>query len=132
MPHGPWRGPSMLPQALIDQIDERRADIQSIYEYIGMKDMSISIAWLRSNLPYYCIPEFIGHSKKAEVKDLYHPLVENCISNDLNLNNKSLLLTGSNMSGKSTFIKAFSLNLIASQTLNTSFSRGAVIGRLTM
>lgn len=52
----------------------------------------------------------------------YHPLVKDCVANNLHLEQKSLLLRGSNMSGKSTFIKAVNLNIIASQVLNISLT----------
>ena len=108
---------------ILKQIKEKRTDIGSLYKFIGFIDMSLAISSLRSDLPYYSIPEITDSKKVLNVEGLFHPLVENCISNDLHLNNQSLLLTGSNMSGKSTFIKAISLNLIASQILNTSFSK---------
>ena len=107
---------------LLEEIRIVRKDIQYLFEWIGNVDMAISIASLREGLPYYSHPIFSKPQKAITLQSLYHPLVKNCVENDLHLYNKSLLLTGSNMSGKSTFIKAVNLNIIASQVLHTSFT----------
>jgi len=85
--------------------------------------MAISIGSLRTGLPYFSHPTFLEKTKELQVKGLYHPLISDCVSNDIHLKNKSLLLTGSNMAGKSTFIKAINLNILSSQVLNTSFAK---------
>ncbi len=109
--------------AVVDKIGASRKSIEQLYLFIGGVDMAISIASLRAGLPYYCQATFVSTQKELKVQSLYHPLIEHCVANDLHLKGKSLLLTGSNMSGKSTFIKAINLNLIAAQTLNTSFAK---------
>lgn len=108
--------------ALVDDINATRSDILALYEYIGSIDMAISVAALRVGLPYYSLPHFTQPTKEINLEGVYHPLLENGVPNDLQLTNKSLLLTGSNMSGKSTFIRAINLNVIASQVLHTSFT----------
>ena len=108
---------------LVKKIEEEQTTIESLYRFIGAIDMALSIASLRSGLSYYAVPNFTTDNKEFKVQQIYHPLVENCVANDLHLEEKSLLLTGSNMSGKSTFVKALNLNLITSQVLNTSFSK---------
>ena len=112
----------ILFQKVIDHIKERRDDIHTLYKYVGEIDAAISISLLRDGLDSYCKPVFVEHKKDMFFAELYHPLINACVANDLHLVNKSLLLTGSNMSGKSTFIKSIGLNVIASQTLNTSFT----------
>ena len=107
---------------LVDKIRVSRPQIENVCTAIGEIDIAISICSLRDGLPYYSIPTFEKQSKELEVKALYHPLVTDCIANDIALQDKSLLLTGSNMAGKSTFIKAVNLNALSSQVLNTSFT----------
>jgi len=107
---------------VVDQIENRRNDIKKLFEYIGEIDTAISIGSLRTGLPFFSKPIFERNKKEIELESVYHPLVENCVTNDLHLIKKGLLLTGSNMSGKSTFVKAINLNAIAAQTLNTSFT----------
>lgn len=116
-------GEVILFHKIVDHITEQREDIHKLYKYIGEIDMAVSIGLLRSSLPYYSKPIFVNGKKEITFSELYHPLISDCVSNDLHLSEKSMLLTGSNMSGKSTFIKSIGLNAIASQTMNTSFSK---------
>lgn len=46
---------------------------------------------------------------KFSLTGVYHPLVKNAVSNDLTATRNLILLTGPNMSGKSTLLKAISL-----------------------
>jgi len=109
--------------SIVDKMETNRGEVEDLFVFIGEVDIAISIASLRTGLPYYSQAQWIVTKKEIAVVDLYHPLVPNCVGNDLHLVDKSLLLTGSNMSGKSTFIRAVNLNAIAAQTLNTSFTK---------
>jgi len=110
-------------EKLVDRINDKRDSIENIYIAIGKIDVAISICSLRDGLKYYSIPQFIEGQKELNIKGLYHPLIEECVSNDIHLKQKSLLLTGSNMAGKSTFIKTINLNALSSQVMNTSFAQ---------
>jgi len=57
-----------------------------------------------------------------EATAVYHPLIENCVTNSIRVNDKSILLTGSNMSGKTSFIRTIGINAITALTLNTCFA----------
>jgi DNA mismatch repair protein MutS len=57
----------------------------------------------------FCFPEF-NDSNKIILKDFYHPLLKSAVRNDLIiLEENVLLITGPNMSGKSTLLKSISL-----------------------
>ena len=84
-------------------------------------DVAISTASLKSGGLEICAPSF-NTSNTLNVSEIYHPLIKNCITNNVNLLDKSMLLTGSNMSGKSTFIRTVALNSILAQTLHISFA----------
>jgi len=113
--------------SVVDEIKAAREPLDDFFVLIGELDLALSVAALRVGLPHYSTPTFAPPQKEIEVTSLYHPLVKDCVANDLRLINSSLLLTGSNMSGKSTFIKAINLNIIAAQALNTSFSQSCRI-----
>ena len=100
-------------------IEQKKAQIQGIFDAIGFVDSAISIASFRKQLPYYCKPEFISKDKTLQVEDVYNPLVQHCVPNSLNLSQVSVLLTGSNMSGKTTFVRTIGLNSILAQTICT-------------
>ena len=54
------------------------------------------------------------------IKQLWHPCVQNPIKNDVKLDN--LIITGPNAGGKSTLIKSILLNIVLSQTLGVANS----------
>jgi DNA mismatch repair ATPase MutS len=83
--------------------------------------VAISIASLKSNDLHICKPSF-STSNEFNISKIYHPLIENCITNDMNLKDKILLLKGSNMSRKSTFIRTVAINSILVQTLHICFA----------
>ncbi len=53
-----------------------------------------------------------------EAEGLYHPLIAQPVKNNISAH-RSILLTGSNASGKSTFIKTVAVNAILAQTIHT-------------
>ena len=74
---------------------------------------------------YYCRPEFLDEKKagcRIDVEELYHPLLTHPVANSLYAEG-GILLTGSNASGKSTFMKNMAVNAILVQALNTSLSK---------
>ncbi|KQS28334.1 DNA mismatch repair protein MutS [Dyadobacter sp. Leaf189] len=103
-------------------LENRKADISAVFHFVAETDLALSTLALREDIPYYCIPEINASDKRLTVKDMYHPLLFGGVSNDIDLNNKSALLTGSNMSGKTTFIRTVGINAILGQTINTCFA----------
>jgi len=106
----------------LKHIDTKRAEIEDVFLFVGEIDAICSIASLRSGLKDFCIPEISDRQKRLFARDVYHPLIENCVKNTLDVNDKSILLTGSNMSGKTSFIRTIALNVITGLTLNTCFA----------
>ena len=102
-------------------MDAKRTDIEVVFAYVGRIDMLLSVAHLQENLPYYCKPQWTDAG--LQMSDVYHPLIEQCITNTLNTKGKSVLLTGSNMSGKTTFIRTVALNMLSAQALDMCFAR---------
>lgn len=97
-------------------------EIMEVYELLGYIEAMIAAASFRELLPQYCKPELtVTKEKYIEAKELYHPLISEPVANSIN-ENKCVLLTGSNASGKSTFLKTVAINAILSQTLYTSVS----------
>ncbi len=92
------------------------------YETIASLDASISIASYLKGIRCFCKPN-LNNTNTFDVKDLYHPLLENPVSNSLKINNKSCLITGSNMAGKTTFIKTIGVNIILAQSLSICLAK---------
>jgi len=98
-------------------IKERSEEFHALYRAFGEIDMSICIASFRQSLPGYALPEFC-EDRGIEFEEIYHPLIPAPVANTGIVKNDSII-TGSNASGKSTFIKALAINGILAQTINT-------------
>lgn len=107
--------------SLIRSFFNCRNDVQKLYVFIGEIEVSLTIASLRSEGRENCIPKFYDE-KTLVVENMYHPLLKKCVSNSINLLNESLLLTGTNMSGKTTFIRTIGVNSILAQTLGICYA----------
>ena len=68
-------------------------------------------------------------NNKIVANQIYHPLIIDCVPNSISVVHKSILLTGSNMSGKTTFIRTIGLNIITGLTINTCFAESMTIPR---
>ncbi|WP_033168073.1 hypothetical protein [Clostridium sp. KNHs205] len=97
-----------------------------LFEILGFLDAMTAVANYKLLLPYYSIPELKKEGTKdfegLIIEELYHPGVLEPVPNSIRAR-KGIVLTGSNASGKSTFLKAVALNGILSQTLYLSTSR---------
>ncbi len=98
-------------------LENKRESYLQLFEEIGRLDAAISIASFRKSLPFYTEPEF--HSERSvHMEEMYHPLIEEPVSNSMDWS-RNCIITGSNASGKSTWIKAVAINLILAQTICT-------------
>lgn len=109
--------------SIIDSLRSQKDLLKRLFKFIGTVDTAISIASLRHSWEgEYCKPVF-NQENCIHISGVKHPLVVNCVPNDLDLQHKNLLLTGSNMSGKTTFIRSVGVNLILGQTLFTCMAK---------
>ncbi|MCF1422243.1 MutS-related protein [Mangrovimonas futianensis] len=106
----------------LKRLDSKRGEIESIFKFVGHIDMLISLASLRNGIETFCLP-IINDEDKILAKDISHPLIFNCTTNSIDITEKSILLTGSNMSGKTSFIRGIGLNVITGLTINTCFAK---------
>ncbi len=108
---------------VLEVLDARRKDIHTLFAYAGKVDTALSVAAIREKVPYYCRPEYSTEAAELAFEEAYHPLIPDCVANSLHVNSRSVLLTGSNMAGKSSFIRTVAINSLTAQTLNTCFAR---------
>jgi MutS-like protein len=97
-----------------------------VLEAVGEVDAAIAVASLREGADGWTRPQFAGRrDASAVLAGLRHPLVDNAVPNSIALAPPhGLLVTGSNMSGKSTFLRTVGVNVVLAQTINTCFARG--------
>lgn len=108
----------------LDKLKNKAKNSEEVFQFIGKVDSYVSIASLRSSLNTYCFPTIYQGIQYVEFENIKHPLVPNCVTNSIQ-SKSSVLLTGSNMSGKTTFIRAIGLNYISGMTMNTCFATKA-------
>lgn len=100
---------------------ERRQDVERIYACLGRIEACISVASFRTMLPYYAKFNYQS-GERILAKKIYHPLIQNAVANDID-EEQVVLLTGSNASGKSTFLKTIAINAILAQTIFTATAK---------
>jgi len=105
----------------VKRINKYRGDIEVLYKYVGEIDMLIAIQSVRIGLPHYSKPVFYTENMKMDLEDMYHPLIYNCVPNSIHTRtDEGVLITGSNMSGKTTFIRSIAINTLLAQTIYTT------------
>lgn len=94
-----------------------------MFSHIGLLDSTIAVASFRQCMQEsgICEPElsvWSGGDYVFQMENMYHPLVEDPVKNSIHAG-KGVLITGSNASGKSTFLKTVAINAILAQTVYT-------------
>jgi hypothetical protein len=107
--------------SILKELNTKRTEIENVFTFVGQIDSFISIASLRAGLSLHCQPIFTKQNRLV-AKNGYHPLIPDCVENSICIDQKSILLTGSNMSGKTSFIRTIGINTITAQTINTCFA----------
>lgn len=83
-------------------------DLDDLFESVATIECMMSFANLKIDNEITSIPTI---SDVMTGEGLYHPLVKNCVNNDFTLDG-GVVLTGSNMSGKTTFMRTLAINQI--------------------
>lgn len=99
---------------LINWKNKHSSKIINWLSVIGEIETLNSLANFSYNNPSYLFPK-INKNKVINFSNLTHPLIikSKVVGNHVNFNNeKFIILTGSNMSGKSTFLRTLAVNMI--------------------
>lgn len=99
----------------MDEIDE-------MITLLGRMETVVVAGEYRTSLGEGCCVPKLHYEESPEislrVEELYHPFLENPVKNSLSVS-RGVLLTGSNASGKSTFLRAVATAVLLSQTIHT-------------
>ncbi|WP_143315344.1 DNA mismatch repair protein MutS [Clostridium sp. HBUAS56017] len=92
--------------------------ILTLYYLIGEIDALISIASYKEiNISNCATPKFLDNTT-LKIVDGIHPLLNKPVANSISIEKNGIVLTGTNMSGKSTFLRMMSTNILLAQTFN--------------
>ncbi len=103
------------------KLGRHHGDVFAIHEQLGRLDAAIAIASYRKSMSgRVCTPslDFDSESSFIHAENLCHPLIDECVPNSLDTET-GMLITGSNASGKSTFLKSTALCAIMAQCICT-------------
>lgn len=110
------------------QFSRVRHKLSASFELVGELDAAIAIASWLAYCPTHCRPA-LADRPVLEITDGRHPLLTDGVANSILLDRRSALITGSNMAGKTTFIKMIGVNALLAQTLGFCLAAKATIPR---
>ena len=106
--------------------------------WVGDVDVALSVASLRAEPRAWCVPHWTDLTQ-TRVVGMWHPLVTSPVANDMDLcAGMGTVITGANMSGKSTYLRTVGNAAVLARVLNTcpaaswegrSFRVRSLIGR---
>ena len=102
---------------MIHLLVQRKEELFTLYYILGKLDACIGIAEFRNTLNVWTRPEK-NEEGSFKIEGGYHFLLDDPVSNSL-VAKQPILLTGSNASGKSTFLKMIGVNIVMAQSINT-------------
>jgi hypothetical protein len=110
-------------------VSQWRGELQALFQLLGELDAAVAAGAFRRAQPRWCVPEWSGGGPLV-LESVRHPLLgADAVPSTLELDG-GLVVTGSNMSGKSTFLRAVGLNQLLAQSLGFSCAfahRGPVL-----
>ncbi|MPQ43571.1 MutS-related protein [Clostridium tarantellae] len=98
-------------------LKKHKRDLIDLYSALGEIDALIAISSYKYSLKsQYSTPVF-KNELCLNIEQGNHPLLKNGVANSVNMKKKGMILTGTNMSGKSTFLRMIGINMILAQTV---------------
>lgn len=111
---------------MLGTVSNHTDEIDRMNMILGKMETDISVSAFRQALDYYAVPVFTDKGMKIE--EAIHPLISEPVANSFEIS-KGMLLTGSNASGKSTFLKTVAICALLAQTIQTVPAREYVAER---
>lgn len=106
---------------VISKVKDKQTQVERMYQILGLFEGMIAAASFQTMMPYTCTPVFHAQ-KRVDYQEVYHPMVKNPVANSIH-ETHPVLLTGSNASGKSTFLKTVAINAILAQEFNFALAK---------
>ncbi len=103
----------------IAELKDRSDELAKLYIDVGMLDAKLAVASFLYARKHCCAK--FSDKPVILAKQMYHPLLKEPVCNDIDAQ-RGILLTGSNASGKSTFLKAIGINEICARSFGFAFA----------
>ncbi|MGH8320218.1 MAG: MutS-related protein [Steroidobacteraceae bacterium] len=100
----------------------------STFELVASVDAAIAVASFLHRTPVHC-PVTVTTDPTIAISEGYHPLIAHSVPNSIALTRRSALITGSNMTGKTTYMKMAGVNIVLGHTLGFCLARSATLPR---
>jgi DNA mismatch repair ATPase MutS len=105
--------------SVINALEKYEKQLRQIFTTVGFMDALIAVASYRAGLESYAEPKFLNSETILKIKEGVHPLLNEPVPNSISVGSGGILITGSNMSGKTTFLKVIGVNAVLAQTIYT-------------
>jgi DNA mismatch repair ATPase MutS len=109
--------------SLLTALEKYEKQLKQIVTTTGFMDAMISVASYRAQLGSFVEPTFLISEPFLKIEEVRHPLLKEPVPNSISVESGNVLVTGSNMSGKTTFLKTIGVNAILAQTINTCLAK---------
>ena len=108
---------------IVKELKNHLDDFEKMTSVIGLLESMAAIASFRAMMQEHTIP-VLKKSKTGflNMDEGYHPMISDPVKNSIKVE-RGVLLTGSNASGKSTFLKTVAINAILAQTVHTCMAK---------
>jgi len=98
---------------------KNKAVVPKLFQAIAEMEVLNTLATIHLNYPEWCFPKLTDRHFVFESEELGHPLIptKEKVNNDFLIEKDTLisLVTGSNMAGKSTFLRSIGINIVLAQ-----------------
>ena len=94
--------------------DNYRDSLESWVKELGKAEALVSLSVICHTRKSHCLPVIVDFRRPIlKASNIRHPLIKEpvAVGNDINLTHSSCIITGSNMSGKTTFMRSIGINL---------------------
>ncbi|MCF7974421.1 MAG: hypothetical protein K9N55_11440 [Phycisphaerae bacterium] len=108
--------------AVLDKLRAHQKELQTLYSLIGELDALMAVASYRHGLGDALSEPTLLQEEVLDAEDLRHPMIPDSVPNSICLRTRGVTVTGSNMAGKTTFLRTLGINAILAQTLYVTLS----------
>ncbi|MEO7041652.1 MAG: hypothetical protein ABI035_05260 [Gemmatimonadaceae bacterium] len=106
--------------AALRACERHRLEIRAVFEWVGDTDVALSVASFRSGRADWCRPTILPRGSGLTATAAAHPLVADARANDVSIQpGRGIVITGSNMSGKTTLLRTLGVNALLAQSIHT-------------